>query len=60
MSDERNWEGWTKVSADRFIAEIGQIGVVEGRVFKTRADAEAYYGALGKTEAIVRIKVSPQ
>lgn len=52
------WGGWTKVSEDRFIAERGQIGVVEGRVFKTKADAEHYYKPLKPWETIVQITVS--
>lgn len=51
------WSGWTRVSEERFIAEKGQRGVVEGRVFKTKADAEAYYAPLKRWETIVEIQV---
>lgn len=51
--------GWTKASQDRFIAERGQIGVVEGRVFSTKEAAEAYYGPLRAWEGIVQIVVHP-
>jgi hypothetical protein len=53
-----SWSGWTKVSEDRFIAERGQIGVVEGRVFKTKVDAESYYGPLKAWESIVSIEIA--
>lgn len=53
------WGGYTRVSKDRFIAEPGQLGVVEGRVFRTKVAAEAYYGTLKPWEQIVHIMVRP-
>ena len=42
--------GYGLLYLDQYITEPGQMAVLEGRVFRSRADAEAYRKTLGRAE----------